>query len=81
VLRMLVDSFGRIHGKQDFPLELEVGLPVQVVAGVELFVVARYASFPYDAFQLASTVPDIAGASLVVVVTSGSTNFLQGQFP
>ncbi|MCI76151.1 hypothetical protein A2U01_0097420, partial [Trifolium medium] len=33
---MLVDSSGKIHGKQDFPLESEAELPVQVVVGVEL---------------------------------------------
>ncbi|MCI75006.1 hypothetical protein A2U01_0096272, partial [Trifolium medium] len=33
---MLVDSSGKIHGKQDSLLEPEAELPVQVVAGVEL---------------------------------------------
>ncbi|MCI66810.1 hypothetical protein A2U01_0088068, partial [Trifolium medium] len=63
------------------PLEPEAELPVQVVAGVELFVVAGCASFPYDSFQPAPTIPDIACASLVVAVTFGSTNLLQGKFP
>ncbi|MCI51225.1 hypothetical protein A2U01_0072469, partial [Trifolium medium] len=78
---MLVDSSGKIHGKQDFLLELGAELPVQVVAGVELSAVARHASFPYDAFQLAPDVPDIADASLVVVVTSKSTDLLPVQPP
>ncbi|MCI97144.1 hypothetical protein A2U01_0118444, partial [Trifolium medium] len=63
---MLVDSSGKIHGKQDFPLESEAELPVQVVAGVELSVVVRHASFLYDASQLAPAVLDIADALLVV---------------
>ncbi|MCI78558.1 hypothetical protein A2U01_0099828, partial [Trifolium medium] len=63
---MSVDSSGKIHGKQDFLLELEAKLPVQVVAGVGLSVVASQASSPYDAFQLAPAVLDIADASLVV---------------
>ncbi|MCI46189.1 hypothetical protein A2U01_0067429, partial [Trifolium medium] len=62
----------------DFPLELGVELHVQVVAKVELFAVAGYASFLYDAFRPAPAVPDIAGALLVVVATFGSTNLLQG---
>ncbi|MCI52925.1 hypothetical protein A2U01_0074171, partial [Trifolium medium] len=55
-LQKLAGSFDRIHEKQDFPLEPEAELPVQIVAGVELVVVqlstaARPASSPYDAFR------------------------------
>ncbi|MCI51313.1 hypothetical protein A2U01_0072557, partial [Trifolium medium] len=67
---MLVDSSGIIHGKQGSLLEPEAELPVQVVAGVELFAVARHASFPYDASQLAPVDLDIGDALLVVVATS-----------
>ncbi|MCI87143.1 hypothetical protein A2U01_0108424, partial [Trifolium medium] len=38
---MLVDSSCRIHGKRGFLLEHEAELPVQVVAGVELYAVVR----------------------------------------
>ncbi|MCI76640.1 hypothetical protein A2U01_0097910, partial [Trifolium medium] len=52
VLQKSADSFDRIHEKQDFPLEPEAELPIQVVTGVELVVVelsaaARPASSPY----------------------------------
>ncbi|MCI89628.1 hypothetical protein A2U01_0110917, partial [Trifolium medium] len=40
---------------------------------VQLSVVARPASSPYDAFRPAHVVLDIGDASLVVVATSGST--------
>ncbi|MCI93840.1 hypothetical protein A2U01_0115138, partial [Trifolium medium] len=53
---MLVDSSGIIHEKQDSFLGPEVELPVQVVAGVELYAVVKHASFPYDASQLALAV-------------------------
>ncbi|MCI96847.1 hypothetical protein A2U01_0118147, partial [Trifolium medium] len=40
-----------------------------------------HASFPYDAFQLASAVLDIADAFLVVDVASASTDLLPVQPP
>ncbi|MCI87593.1 hypothetical protein A2U01_0108877, partial [Trifolium medium] len=62
--------------------EPEAGLPAQVVAEVELVVaqlsvVARPASFPYDAFRPAPTVLDIGSASPAVVATTEPTYFLQ----
>ncbi|MCI50250.1 hypothetical protein A2U01_0071494, partial [Trifolium medium] len=78
---MLVDSSGKIHGKQDFPLEPEAELPVQVVAGVELSAVVTHASFPYDASQLAPAILDIDDALLVVDVASASTDLLPVQPP
>ncbi|MCI40227.1 hypothetical protein A2U01_0061459, partial [Trifolium medium] len=82
VLRILVDSSGKIHGKQDFPLDPEAELPVQVVDGVELSAVVRHASFPYDTSQLAPAVLDIANALLLVVdVAFASTDLLLVQPP
>ncbi|MCI62624.1 hypothetical protein A2U01_0083881, partial [Trifolium medium] len=70
-----------IHGKQGFLLEPEAELPVQVVTGVELSAVARLASFPYDASQLAPAILDIADALLVVDVAFASTDLLPVQPP
>ncbi|MCI74314.1 hypothetical protein A2U01_0095578, partial [Trifolium medium] len=47
----------------------EAGLPVPVVAGVELSAVAIPASFLYDVSQLAPVVLDIVDASLAAVAT------------
>ncbi|MCI57177.1 hypothetical protein A2U01_0078428, partial [Trifolium medium] len=84
VLQRLADSFYRIRGKQDSLLEPEAGLLAQVVAEVELVVVAqisaavRPASFPYDASRPAPAVLDIGGASLVAAATIEPTYSLQG---
>ncbi|MCI58076.1 hypothetical protein A2U01_0079329, partial [Trifolium medium] len=67
---------GKIHGKQDFLLGPGAEFPVPAVAGVGLFVAAGHASFPYDAFQLAPAVLDIADALLAVDVASASTDLL-----
>ncbi|MCI61287.1 hypothetical protein A2U01_0082544, partial [Trifolium medium] len=82
---MLVDSSSIIHEKQDSLLGPEAGLPVLVVAGVELSAVAKPASFLYDASQLAPDVLDIGDALLAVVATllaavatSEPTYYLQG---